>query len=145
LGLELLVRGGVAPDTVVGPRRPMADPGAPIMLRGPLDRIVATGLGLDLDALEESARAVGMAHALAATTPIVADLDGLEGAATTALHGALDTELARIAATAQPRRVGPTGRRGSAAAEVPDALDALIDGADAEAFDVRADGEERAT
>ena len=143
LGLELLVRGGVAPDTVVGPRRPMADPGAPIELRGSLDRVVAAGLGLDLDALEKSAGAVGMAHALAATTPVVADFDGLDGVATTALHGALDTELARIAETAQPTRVVPTGRR--RAAEVTDALDALIDGADAEAFDVRADGEERAT
>lgn len=140
LGLELLVRGGVAPDAVVGPHRPPADPGAPIELRGSLDRVVATGLGLDLDALAESAGAIGMAHAIAATMPIVAEFDGPAGAAATALHGALDTELSRIAETARPTRLVPKGAR--RAVEVPDALDALMDGAASAAFDVAADVEE---
>jgi hypothetical protein len=137
LGLELLVRGGVAAGDVVGPSRPLADPGAPIELTGSLDQVVATGLGLDLGALQQAAGTMGMAHAVAATPPVVAEFDGPDGAATTTLHGALDTELSRIAATATPTRRVPKGRR--AAVEMPDALDALIDGAGGAAFDVAAD------
>ena len=139
LGLELLVRGGVAPDAVVGPRRPPADPGAPIALPGSLDQVVATGLGLHLGALREAAKGVGMADALAAIPPTVAQFVGPAGTSVAGLHGALETELSRISATATPTRIVPKGRR--RAVEVPDALDALMERAGPRAFQ-QADDEE---
>lgn len=140
LGLELLVRGGVAPDDVVGPARPAADPGAPIALEGSLDQVVATGLGLDLGALREAAKGVGFAHALAATPPPVGEFDGPAGRSVAGLHGALQTELSRISATATPTRIVPRGFR--EAVEVPDALDALIERAGSQAFQQADDEEE---
>jgi hypothetical protein len=136
LGLELLVRGGVAPGDVVGPHRPTADPGAPIALEGSLDQVVASGLGLDLGALREAAKNVGMAHAIAVTPPVVAASDGPVGASVANLHGALQTELERIAATATPRVVvPPRGRRpAEEKVDVADALDALIERAGPHSF-----------
>ena len=71
VGMQMMTMAGQAPDTVTGPARPIVDPGRPIELEGPLDRVVAAGLGLDLGQLQEQARLRGMVAALAGTDVVV--------------------------------------------------------------------------
>jgi hypothetical protein len=119
---------------VVGPSRPLADPGRPVPFDGDLDAVVATGLGLDLDTVHKMAAGVGVAAALASQTVPVAQVPTgplLEGPQIAATSAALRGEVDRLAALAfksvpqtEPRRA----RAGARAPEPPppDALDELI-------------------
>jgi hypothetical protein len=123
----LLEKVAAAPTRVVGPSRPVADPGRRLDFDGGLDAVVAEGLGLDLGAIREAAKTVGVAAALAATdVPLVEfDEDALrEGPELKAMASTLHAEVARLASLAQPLRPP----RGRAPREAPsDALDELID------------------
>jgi hypothetical protein len=129
------------PARVLGPRRPIADPGRELRIKGSLDEIVASGLGIDLTQVRELAAAVGVLAALEATSvPLAGTLGSakLTEQGLTSLHAALTTELERTLSVAvKPTTtvgVKPTttvgvlreGRR------APDALDALIERAPAE-------------
>ena len=135
VGLELAAEAGRRARKVVGPVRPIADPGRPIELDGPLDHVVAEGLGIDLAAVNDAAGRVGMTAALAATEVTLGRTDGaFDPAALDGLRARLDTELGRVAAAAMPtvkRAPVPKGgrRRRAPAPEpevVPDALDDLL-------------------
>jgi hypothetical protein len=130
VGMELVTAAGRDPGKTVGPGRPVADPGRPIQLRGALDTVVATGLGLDLDRITEKAKSVGMAAALASTEVTVAHSDGaLDPALVDGLRSTLDGELSRLAAAAMPTvEARPkAGRRRAGPPEVVrDALDDVI-------------------
>jgi hypothetical protein len=112
------------PDRMIGPRRPVADPGREVVVRGELDRIIAEGLGLDLAAIRQASDQVGIIAALSSTAVPVAEARR----DVAALHGALETELARVIDVAAPAPIVRRGRRGARAEAPPgpDALDELI-------------------
>jgi hypothetical protein len=124
------------PEEMIGPRRPIADPGRELLVRGDLDEIIATGLGIDLDTVRKMGEQVGFVAAIAQAPVPVASPRGdvkLDERAVAGLRAALTGELTRSMGVAMPaRRTGPTrptrGRAGRAAAPPPpDALDELLD------------------
>ena len=124
------------PARIIGPRRPIADPGRELLVRGDLDALIAGGLGLDLTAVREMSDNVGIVAALAqARVPIAHDKSGLpfDDTNIAALHGALSTELNRVLNVAVPqvRRsesvVRATAQDVNASAPDPDVLDELIE------------------
>ena len=122
-------------DRMIGPRRPVADPGRPLRVSGDLDQVIATGLGFDLASLRKRADAVGMLSALDQTNAPLALKPGQapnEKLVVATLQAALQGELQRTLGVAAPKVAGAVirGARGRAAA--PDALDALLAGASAE-------------
>lgn len=130
------------PARVIGPRRPVADPGRPLNVRGDLDAVVAAGLGLDLAALRKQAERIGTLAALQqAAAPLA-----LEPGATPddklvmpVLQAALRDELHRTLDVAVPKRLATpaASRRGARTAARPqaDALDELLARLAAEAED----------
>ena len=122
-------------DRMIGPRRPVADPGRPLRVSGDLDQVIATGLGFDLASLRKRADAVGLLSALDQTNAPLALKPGQapnEKLVVATLQAALQGELQRTLGVAAPKLAGAVirGARGRAAA--PDALDALLAGASAE-------------
>jgi hypothetical protein len=130
------------PARKIGPRRPVADPGRLVKVKGDLDQVIADGLGIDLDAVRRTAEEMGIVGALARSRVPVADPDGgkvLDKRGTTALRTALDATLTQVAGVAAPTVVAPppvlthglhapaTPRR--EAGPGPDPLDHLIGGA----------------
>ncbi len=94
------------PDRMLGPQRPLADPGRPLRVHaGELDRLVATGLGLNLDAVLQRGAKVGLLSALGATATPVANKSSQATGGTLAvahLRAALDQELGRKLSMAAP-------------------------------------------
>lgn len=143
VALEMVGTLAQSPAAMLGPRRPIADPGRPLEVKGELDAVIAAGLGIDLAALNKRAASVGVLAALEQTAVPLALKPGQQpspDAALPALKNALQGELARTLRVAVPQAgviVGGGGvigggtvvRRGRAeaprAAE-PDALDRLI-------------------
>lgn len=121
-------------DRMIGPQRPVADPGRPLRVEGDIDRLVAAGLGFDLAALKKRADAVGMLPALQQTAVPLAMKPGQspnEKLVVPALRAALQGELQRTLAVAAPPKIVVTrpGVRGTPRAQatpMPDALDELI-------------------
>jgi hypothetical protein len=118
-------------DRMIGPQRPVADPGRPLRVDGDLDALIAGGLGYDLASLRKRADAIGMVAALEQTQAPVALKPGQapnEKLVVPALRAALGAELERTLGVAAPPRivVGPLGVARAARKPQPDALDALI-------------------
>ncbi|MBK9316486.1 MAG: hypothetical protein IPM55_19915 [Acidobacteria bacterium] len=116
---------------IIGPRRPIADPGRPLDVRGDLDEIIATGLGLDLAAIRKTGDRVGIMAALEQTIAPVASKDGrieINKQTVLGLNNGLRTELGRVLEVAAPAPVIRAGRRRGAAPQA-DSLDALIEDA----------------
>lgn len=129
-------------DRMIGPQRPVADPGRPLRVDGDLDKLVAAGLGFDLAALKKRADAVGLLSALQATRVPLAVPPGQspsEKLVIPALRAALQGELQRtLAVAAPPAKVVIGGVRRAQAARMPDALDDLIANAPADEDDEEA-------
>jgi hypothetical protein len=123
---------------MLGPQRPLADPGRLLKIEGDLDQVIAAGLGFDLDQLKKRGAEVGLLAALEGTAvPLAGKLgDGkLDERGLLALRGALQSELTRTLEIAVPPTVktaGPARAAARAAAPAPDALDALIAGTPAD-------------
>ena len=140
------------PDEILGPRRPVADPGRTIKMEGELDAVVAAGLGLDLGALKKTGEQIGMVAALAQTSVPIASKGGvmkIDDRAVATLRGALQTELGHALGVAMPAAVPvsptqPRPPRGARAAPPPprDALDELIESAEAQADSDEEEGEQ---
>lgn len=120
------------PAEMLGPRRPIADPGRELALEGELDVAIAAGLGFDLAQVKRQAERVGVLAALSETSVPVASAQGgfaLDERALSSLQGALRREIEHVVDIAAPQR-GPS-KRGeaarSASAPLGDALDALIE------------------
>lgn len=114
------------PDRMLGPQRPVADPGRPLRVSGDLDALVAIGLGFDLATLNKRSSDIGVVAALQATAvPLAGKLGStkLDDAGVNALRGALQSELLRTLSVAAPPAMLKS--RGAPAA-TGDALDALI-------------------
>ena len=118
-------------DRMIGPQRPVADPGRPLRVDGDLDSLVAAGLGFDLAVLKKRADAVGLLPALQGTAVPLAMKPGQspnEKLVVPALRAALQGELQRTLGVAAPPRIviGRPGVRGAQARPQADALDELI-------------------
>ncbi len=115
------------PEATIGPRRPVADPGREIGVRGDLDEMIAVGLGMDLAAVRKTAERVGMVAAVAASAVPVAPVavEGRDERAVAGLRDALDGALQEVLEIAAPslRRQAPRGARPEPAR---DALDDLL-------------------
>jgi hypothetical protein len=124
-------------DRMVGPQRPVADPGRPLRVEGDLDALIAGGLGYDLAAVRKRADAVGVLAALEQTQVPLGLGPGQapnEKLVVPALREALGSELQRTLEVAAPPQVvvGPRGAARAAARSAPDALDTLIANAPAD-------------
>jgi len=122
-------------DRMIGPRRPVADPGRPLRVSGDLDQVIATGLGFDLASLRKRADAVGLLSALDQTNAPLALKPGQapnEKLVVAMLQAALQGELQRTLGVAAPKVAGAVIRGARGRATAPDALDALLAGASAE-------------
>jgi hypothetical protein len=123
VGSGLLDKVAAQPAAVAGPPRPVADPGRPLEFQGNLDTVVAAGLGLDRQAIQEAAKTVGIVAALAATdVPLVTFDEGPlgKGPQFEAIDSALRAEVDRVARQAAPDP-------GSPGEPQRNALDDLID------------------
>jgi hypothetical protein len=129
IGGALLSRIDADPAATVGPRRPLADPGAPIAgLTGDLEAVVATGLGLDLRAIRAQAAQVGVVDVLANTAVPLAEAPPgpvLGGPDLAALRTAAEAVAGGLAAQAAAGATPLAGAEASASAR-PDALDDLL-------------------
>jgi hypothetical protein len=119
-------------ERMIGPQRPVADPGRPLRVDGDLDALIAGGLGYDLASVRKRADAVGMIAALEQAQAPVALKPGQspnEKLLVPALRAALGAELDRTLGVAAPPRIviGPRGVARAARKPQPDALDALIE------------------
>jgi len=117
-------------ERMLGPQRPLADPGREIRVDGDIDRLVATGLGLDYDSIVKRSAELGTLAALTRTeAPVAGRIGGgkFGDDERVALADALTIELNRTLAVAMPKTVIRTRGRGVAAAPARDALDELID------------------
>jgi hypothetical protein len=128
LGGAFLAAAATAPRQVIGPRRPVADPGRPIpgLAAATLDQAVAAGLGLDLAALRKTAQALGPAAALAEQSVPAGSLPAgpvLEGPALDTLRLAAEAQVGRTASAAVDGS-GPVP--GATPDRAPDALDILL-------------------
>ena len=118
-------------ERMLGPQRPLADPGREIKVEGDIDRLIASGLGLDYASLVKRNAELGVLASLTRTeAPVVGRVgEGKFGEREqVVLADALTQELNRTLAVAMPQMVlKPRGGRARAHAQaVPDALDALI-------------------
>jgi len=115
-------------ERMLGPQRPIADPGREIRFQGDLDGVIAAGLGFDLATLKRRSETLGLQAALESTAvPLAGKLGqvSLDEAGLASLRGALQAELTRTLDVAAPVRV-VRPRGAPAAAAPPDALDELI-------------------
>ena len=118
-------------DRMIGPQRPVADPGRPLRVDGDLDKLVAAGLGFDLAALRKRADSVGVLSALQQTAVPLAIPPGQspnEKLVVPALRAALQGELQRTLGVAAPPKVVASvrGTPRAQAAPARDPLDELI-------------------
>ncbi len=118
-------------DRMLGPRRPIADPGREIEVGGEIDRLIASGLGLDYDGLMKRSAEFGLVATLSRTAATVSGTVG--GGAfgeleQMALADALTSELNRTLSVAVPPAATRPRARGAAIAQAErDALDELLD------------------
>lgn len=125
------------PVEMLGPRRPIADPGRQLLVRGDLDAIIARGLGFDLAAVQKMGEQVGILAAVKQTQVPLANPKGqmpLDERAVTGLHNALSAELDKVLDVAIPQtKLRPAlttrgrPRVAAKAAGTRDALDELIE------------------
>jgi hypothetical protein len=117
------------PADAIGPRRPVADPGRELLVRGDLDEVICGGLGIDLAAVRKVSDQIGVLAAVSQTRVPVAGTPGagkLDDQALAGLRGALADELAHVAGVAAPAPKAPVEVVRDAQAP-PDALDEAID------------------
>ncbi|MGI5143556.1 MULTISPECIES: hypothetical protein [unclassified Streptomyces] len=118
VGRHIVLGAAGKADAVFASSRPLADPGRPLdFLDGNLDQVIAAGLGLDFEALQQKAERLSIVGALVSTAvPVGAQPDpALGGPAFSGLQADLDRQVGAL--VAQSGRI-----RGAAA----DALDNLL-------------------
>jgi hypothetical protein len=127
VALQMVNDLGKNPVVMLGPRRPVADPGRELAVDGNLDAIIAGGLGFDLEAVQKMSQQVGILAAVTRAQVPIANPQGqvpLDKGAIAGLRGVLAAELDKVLSVAAPR---PVLRGARAAAAPPDALDTLIE------------------
>jgi hypothetical protein len=137
VGKQFLLEAAKNRDGVLGPRRPLADPGRPIeYLRGDLDQIIATGFGLDLARVRELSSNFGTLGALASLPVPQGAAERFDAAAAEGLKAGLAAAVNGVVADALKlgNSPGPGGKKPRASAR-RDALDDLLADAVAAAED----------
>jgi hypothetical protein len=129
VGKQFLLEAAKDPGKVLGPSRPLADPGRPLTYAvGDLDAIIATGFGIDLAKVRELSNSVGAAGALGSVAVPQRPAGAFDGPSADRLRAALSDAVGAM--TADVVKAGVIGRPGLARrARGPDALDALIEAA----------------
>jgi hypothetical protein len=120
------------PAETLGPRRPVADPGRELKVRGELDALIAAGLGFDLQAVRKRGQEIGILAALGQERAPLANPEGrvrIDDQALSTLRGALSAELAHVVGVAAPRAIlrSDAGVPRAGSTETRDALDELIE------------------
>jgi hypothetical protein len=120
------------PAETLGPRRPVADPGRELKVRGELDALIAAGLGFDLQAVRKRGQEIGILAALGQERAPLANPEGrvrIDDQALSTLRGALSAELAHVVGVAAPRAIlrSDAGVPRAGSPETRDALDELIE------------------
>jgi hypothetical protein len=135
--VALQVLGDLAknPADRLGPRRPVADPGREVAVKGDLDSVIAAGLGFDLDAVRKMGQQVGILAAVQQAQVPIANREGrvpIDERAIAGIRGALASELDNVLNVAAPTKLGAV--LGVAEDDTgPDPLDHLIARAEAQA------------
>jgi len=138
--VALDVLGGMAasPADAIGPRRPVADPGRELLVRGDLDTVITGGLGIDLAVIRRTGKQIGILAAVAQTSvPVAGTIGGakLDDQGLAGLRGALGDELGRVLGVALPTGARPVGgaprAQGPPADPLGDVIDRAHDGEDA--------------
>ena len=108
LGRQVTLAAAADPEGVLGPSRPLADPGRPIDLDGGVDELLAKGFDLPLDAIRAATSEVGLLAALRqADVPVVDDARGpFDGHDAEQLRAGLTDAVARVFADAAGDRPG---------------------------------------
>ncbi len=138
VALQMIEEMVLNPAQIIGPRRPIADPGRELIVRGDLDQVIATGLGIDLAVLRKTGEQIGIIAALNRAEVPIANQRGrieIDKQAVAGLRNALQNELniaLNVAAPTpvlRPTRSNRAGRAGRAMDAGPqaDALDELIE------------------
>lgn len=136
--VALQMIGTLAENTgvMIGPRRPIADPGRELKVSGDLNEVIAKGLGFDLATVEKMSEQVGVLAAISQAQVPIANSKGqvqLNKSSVANLRGALNSELSKVIDVAKPpividkKLASRRGKRASAATQPSsDALDELI-------------------
>jgi hypothetical protein len=123
VGRAFVIEAAKAPEKVLAPSRPLADPGRPLtFLTGELDEIVANGFGIPLARVRELSNRFGMAGALATVPVPVASGERFDRPAADALRQKLAESVAALTTESLGR-----GPRSRVRADKRDALDELIE------------------
>jgi len=132
IGFQLVLGAAKDPAVVLAPSCPIADPGRPLeFARGDeADAVLAAGLGISLDRIQELEGKLGLVGALRATeVPVGRRPEGplLRGPELERLQAGLADAVERLAADALRDRPGAPGAPGAMASpSAGDALDELI-------------------
>jgi hypothetical protein len=134
VALEMIGSMAKNPLDMLGPRRPVADPGREVQVKGDLDAVIAAGMGFNLDEIRKRSQDVGVLAALSQVQAPIANREGqipIDQNSIASLRGALTGELEQVLNVAAPPiiRRPRAGRRGAQAEAAPvrDALDELIE------------------
>jgi hypothetical protein len=137
VALDLVGQLGGNPAKQLGPRRPVADPGRPLNVKGDLDKLIADGFGIDVNVVRRTSDQIGIVQALATTSVPVANPDGskvLDARGVSALRTALATTLGHVVRVAAPTPAAPPtvitrgrSRQARGFEAGPDPLDQLIE------------------
>lgn len=136
MALQVIDTMGKNTATMLGPRRPVADPGRALEVSGDLDEVIASGLGFDLETVRRMGKQVGILAALSQVQAPLANPDGqapLDKSALDGMRSAMFRELDHVLNVAAPPPVllqarGPAAESAARAAVRPrDALDELIE------------------
>lgn len=113
-------------ERMVGPRRPVADPGRAIVVDGGLDEVIAEGLGLNLAAIRKAAKDVGVIAALSRVDVPVSEAPVDMALLRTALVAEVGSVLDVATPTLKRPRSGVGGGKAKRAVR-RDTLDDLIE------------------
>ncbi len=119
-----------SPDQMLGPRRPIVDPGRELVVDGDLDAVIAEGLGFDLEVVRKTGQEVGILAALTQTQVPIANPEGqvtLNKSAIAGLRGALARELDKVLDVAAPKVRDQVPSAAAYPAGARDALEELIE------------------
>lgn len=134
VGKQFIMAAAKAPDHVLAPNRPLADPGRPLAyLAGNLDQVIADGFGFSLDAVRKVSSSLGVVEALNRVAVPQGTAQRFDPGSATHLRAGISAAVDRLTAGAIAAAVTP-GKPVSAKsvremAPHGDALDALLEAA----------------
>jgi hypothetical protein len=133
VGKQVIIAASAAPDKVLAPNRPLADPGRPLAyLAGDLDKIIADGFGFSIDSVRAATTVSGVVAALHRTAVPQASSLKFDPVAVAPLKAVLSDAVDLLTAgtlAGQGVVLGPAVGVLHQSKAKPDALDELLDAA----------------